>query len=90
MAYEQIIGRHSYIFDVDYGEEAEAARIIVRSDTAGTEGLFLVDADGEIEQGADIDGFGPNPLTDDSHWPEPPKEAVADAQRIAAHKDPND
>lgn len=90
MAYEQIIGEHSYIFAVDYGEEAEVARIIVRSDAAGTEGLFLVDAEGAFEPGEDIDGFGPNPLTDDGIWPDPPDEAIADAQRIAANKDPDD
>jgi hypothetical protein len=90
MAIEKIIGHHSYIFDVDYGEEAEVARIIVRSDAAGTEGLFLVNAEGEIEPGDDIDGFGPNPLTDDGLWPDPPEEAIADAQRIAANKDPDD
>jgi hypothetical protein len=90
MAYETIIGEHSYVFDVDYGEEAEVARIIVRSDAAGAEGLFLVDADGALEPGDDIDGFGPNPLTDDGLWPDPPAEIVADAQRIAAHKNPGD
>jgi hypothetical protein len=40
---------HTYLYQVAYGEELAVARIIVRSDTAGTEGLFLVKQDGSLE-----------------------------------------
>ena len=33
---------HTYIYDVNYGEDFLVSRIIVRSDVPGPEGLFLV------------------------------------------------
>jgi hypothetical protein len=86
MAYEQIIGEHTYVFDVDYGEEHECARIIVRSAEGGPEGLFLVDAEGAAEPADDIEGFGPNPAVADGLWPLPPDELIEDARRIAEVK----
>ena len=86
MAYESEIRGHSYVFDVDYGEELEAARIIVRSAEGGPEGLFLVLPDGTIEPAEDLPGFGPNPAEDDGLWPLPPAELIEDARRIADAK----
>jgi hypothetical protein len=86
MAYEQLIGEHTYVFDVDYGEEHECARIIVRSAEGGPEGLFLVDAEGAAEPADDIEGFGPNPAAADGLWPLPPDELIEDARRIAVVK----
>jgi hypothetical protein len=77
---------HSYIYQVDYGEESAVARIIVRSDAVGAEGLFLVKQDGSIEPADDKPGFGTNPLRPDGLWPMPPREAVADARVIAQAK----
>jgi hypothetical protein len=71
---------------VDYGEELAVARIIVCSDTAGTEGLFLVKQDGSLEPGDDLPGFGANVLRPDGIWPGPPREAVRDARDIARQK----
>jgi hypothetical protein len=90
MAYERVIHGHTYVFDVDYGEELEAARIIVRSADGGPEGLFLVQRDGSLEPADDLPGFGANPVTEDGLWPEPPDEAIADARRIAEQKYPED
>lgn len=90
MAYQYKIAGHLYIFDVDYGEEAEVARIIVRSAKGGTEGLFLVDRTGDVESADDLPGFGPNPAAADGIWPHPPRELVRDAQRIALQKMPKD
>ena len=36
----------AYLYEVGYGEESAVARIIVRADAAGTEGLFLIKQDG--------------------------------------------
>lgn len=77
---------HTYLYQVDYGEEAAVARIIVRSDAAGTEGLFLVKQDGSLEPADDRPGFGSNPLRRDGLWPEPPREAIADGRVIARQK----
>lgn len=63
---------HTYLYQVDYGEEAAVARIIVRCDTAGTEGLFLVKQDGSLEPADDRSGFGANTLRHDGIWPAPP------------------
>ena len=90
MVYERNMNGHSYVFDVDYGEEAEVARVIVRSDAAGREGLFLVDREGAIEAAEDLPGFGPNPLAADGLWPRPPQEAIADARLIVEHKAADD
>lgn len=88
MAFETRIAGHTYVFDVDYGEESEVARIIVRSAEGGPEGLWLVDRDGELEPAEDLAGFGPNPAADDGLWPLPPQECIRDAQRIAEQKHP--
>jgi hypothetical protein len=77
---------HSYIYQVDYGEESAVARIIVRSDAATSEGLFLVKQDGSIEPADDKPGFGVNSLRPDGLWPTPPHEAIADARVIAQAK----
>ncbi len=86
MAYACTIRGHVYVFDVDYGEEAKVARIIVRSAEGGPEGLYLVDCEGELESADDLPGFGANPATRDGLWPRPPQEVVRDAQRIALAK----
>ena len=57
---------HTYLYQVDYGEENAVARIIVRADAAGTEGLFLVKPDGSLEPADDRDGFGANALRHDT------------------------
>ncbi len=90
MAIETNIAGHVYVFDVDYGEESEVARIIVRSAEGGPEGLWLVDRDGEIEPADDLPGFGANPAAEDGLWPRPPQECIADAQRIAEQKHPRE
>ncbi|MGB5831239.1 MAG: hypothetical protein WBG92_04520 [Thiohalocapsa sp.] len=77
---------HTYLYQVDYGEEAYVARIIVRADSAGTEGLFLVKQDGSLEPADDRDGFGANGLRTDGLWPKPPREAISDARVIAQQK----
>jgi hypothetical protein len=77
---------HSYLYQVDYGEEASVARIVVRSDSVTTEGLFLVKQDGSLEPADDRDGFGVNPLRHDGLWPSPPREALRDAVVIAQQK----
>lgn len=77
---------HTYLYQVDYGEEAAVARIIVRCDAAGTEGLFLVKQDGSLEPADDRPGFGSNALRKDGLWPAPPAEAVRDARVIAQQK----
>ena len=77
---------HIYTYQVDYGEEARVARIIVRSDAPNAEGLFLVKQDGSLEPADDKPGFGTNRLRADGLWPEPPREAVADAREIAYNK----
>jgi hypothetical protein len=77
---------HVYLYAVDYGEEASVARIVVRSDAAGTEGLFLVKQDGSLEPADDRPGFGANVLSHDGIWPRPPREAIADARAIAQQK----
>jgi hypothetical protein len=77
---------HTYLYQVDYGEETSVARIIVRSDAAGTEGLFLVKQDGSLEPADDRSGFGSNTLRHDGLWPTPPREAVRDAVVIARQK----
>lgn len=79
-------GGHTYLYQVGYGEETAVARIIVRSDAAGTEGLFLVKQDGSLEPADDHPGFGPNTLRHDGLWPKPPREAIADARAIARQK----
>jgi hypothetical protein len=88
MAIECTIDGHEYVFDVDYGEEALVARIVVRSAEGGPEGLWLVDREGELEAAEDMPGFGPNPASGDGTWPEPPRELVRDARRIARAKNP--
>jgi hypothetical protein len=77
---------HSYLYQVDYGEDACVALIVVRSDSVSTEGLFLVKQDGSIEPADDRAGFGVNPLRKDGLWPSPPREAVRDAVMIARQK----
>jgi len=77
---------HTYLYQVDYGEESAVARIIVRSDAASTEGLFLVKQDGSLEPADDCPGFGANCLSHDGLWPTPPREAIADARAIARQK----
>lgn len=77
---------HAYLYQVDYGEEASVARIIVRSDAASTEGLFLVKQDGSLEPADDRPGFGSNALRHDGIWPSPPREAIRDAVVIARQK----
>jgi hypothetical protein len=77
---------HTYLYQVDYGEESAVARIIVRADAAGTEGLFLVKQDGSLEPADDRDGFGANTLRHDGLWPKPPREAIRDARVIAQQK----
>ncbi|NEV64064.1 hypothetical protein [Thiorhodococcus minor] len=62
------------------------ARIIVRSDSAGAGGLFLVKPDGSLEPADDRPGFGVNPLRKDGIWPRPPMEAISDARTIAEQK----
>ena len=77
---------HTYIYDVNYGEDFLVSRIIVRSDVPGPEGLFLVKQDGSIEPAEDLDRFGPNAASSDGFWPNPPREAVRDAAEIARAK----
>ncbi|ESQ15500.1 MAG: hypothetical protein N838_32040 [Thiohalocapsa sp. PB-PSB1] len=86
MAYQLRKRGHTYLYQVDYGEEAAVARIIVRSDTPGPEGLFLVKQDGSLEPADDLPGFGINRLAHDGLWPRPPREAIADARVIAEQK----
>jgi len=86
MAFQTNIAGHVYVFDVDYGEESEVARVIVRSAEGGPEGLWLVDRDGGLEAAEDVSGFGPNPAVQDGLWPVPPEECICDAQRIAEQK----
>lgn len=77
---------HTYVYDVDYGEELSVARIVVRGDVQGDEGLFLVKQDGSIEPGDDLPGFGVNAASADGIWPNPPREAIRDAADIACAK----
>lgn len=77
---------HAYLYQVDYGEEACVARIIVRTDAVTTEGLFLVKQDGSVEPADDRSTFGINPLRKDGLWPSPPYEAVRDGVMIARQK----
>jgi len=77
---------HTYLYQVGYGEESAVARIIVRADAAGNEGLFLVKQDGSVEPADDRDGFGANALRHDGLWPNPPREAIRDARAIAQQK----
>ena len=86
MAYTLRHKGHTYVYQVDYGEESAVARIIVRSDAATEEGLFLVKQDGSIEPADDRPGFGVNALRVDGLWPQPPGEAIADARVIAQQK----
>ena len=86
MAYECVIDGHTYVFEADYGEELETARIIVRSAAGGPEGLFFVQRDGALEAADDLPGFGPNPVAADGVWPLPPAQAIEDAQRMAEQK----
>lgn len=86
MAYQTKHGGHLYLYDVDYGEETAVARVVVRGDVAGPEGLFLVKQDGALEPADDRPGFGPNRSRRDGLWPPPPREAVADARAIAQNK----
>lgn len=86
MAYKLEEGEHTYLYEVDYGEELQAARIVVSCDAATGEGLFLVKASGQLEAADDLPGFSANPLHPDGIWPEPPAEAIADAKRIAEVK----
>jgi hypothetical protein len=79
-------GGHTYLYQVGFGEELAVARVIVRCDAGGTEGLFLVKQDGSIEPADDRQGFGTNPLRKDGAWPTPPREAVRDAREIAQQK----
>jgi hypothetical protein len=84
--YTRHVRGHLYLYQVDYGEEASVSRIIVRSDAAGTEGLYLVKQDGSLEPADDRPGFGINPLRKDGLWPLPPGEAVRDGRVIACQK----
>ena len=84
--YQKRTGGHTYLYQVDYGEESAVARIIVRSDSVGTEGLFLVKQDGSLECADDKPGFGSNALRRDGLWPTPPSEAIRDARQIAQMK----
>jgi hypothetical protein len=77
---------HTYVYQVDYGEDAAVALIVVRSDAKNAEGLFLVKQDGSVEPAHDRPGFGTNRLSHDGLWPAPPREAVADARVIAQQK----
>ena len=86
MAIEIDIHGQSYVFDVDYGEEPDCARIIVRCGAGGPEGLYFVFADGSLEPAKGRGGFGPNPAHPEGIWPRPPAELIADAQRIARRK----
>jgi hypothetical protein len=86
MVYQLRKRGHVYLYQVGYGEEASVARIIVRSDAGGTEGLFLVKQDGSLENADDRPGFGANGLSHDGLWPTPPREAIRDARAIAQQK----
>lgn len=86
MAYTLRHKGHTYIYQVDYGEESAVARVIVRSDAKNEEGLFLVKQDGSLEPADDKPGFGVNALRRDGLWPRPPSEAIADARVIAQQK----
>jgi len=77
---------HTYLYQVDYGEESATARIIVRADAPIPEGLFLVKQDGSLEPAGDRAGFGANSLRHDGLWPMPPREAIRDARTIAQQK----
>jgi hypothetical protein len=77
---------HTYVYQVDYGEDAAVALIVVRSDAKNAEGLFLVKQDGSVEPAHDRPGFGTNRLSHDGLWPAPPREAIADARVIAQQK----
>jgi len=79
-------GSPSRNYDLDYGEEVQPARIIVRSADGGTEGLFLVDQEGACEPAEDLDGFGINPARDDGIWSDPPAQMIEEAAGIARVK----
>ena len=79
-------GHHTYVFEVDYGEEMLAARITVNCTGGQGEGLFLVKSGGQVEYADDLPGFSTNPVRADGIWPYPPADAVSDAQRIARAK----
>ncbi len=90
MAIETDLSGQSYVFEVDYGEEPDCARIIVRCGAGGPEGLFFVFADGSVEPAKGRGGFGPNPVHPEGRWPRPPAELIADARRIARRKTEDD
>lgn len=90
MAIESDIRGQSYVFEVDYGEEPDCARIIVRCGAGGPEGLYFVYADGSMEPARGRGGFGPNPAHPEGVWPRPPAELIADARRIARRKTADD
>jgi hypothetical protein len=90
MAIERDIRGQSYVFEVDYGEELDCARIIVRCSAGGPEGLYFVYADGSMEPAKGRGGFGPNPAHSEGIWPQPPAELIADARRIAQRKTTED
>jgi hypothetical protein len=62
------------------------ARIAVRSDAAGTEGLRLVKQNGSLEPADDRPGFGVNSLSRDGIRPAPSREAIHDARMAARQK----
>jgi hypothetical protein len=86
MGYVVNEGHHTYVFEVDYGEEMLAARITVFCTEAAGEGLFLVKSSGRVECADDLPGFSTNPLRVDGLWPYPPADAISDARRIAQAK----
>ena len=86
MAIERDIDGVGYVFETDYGEDVQVARIVVRCSAGGAAGLFLVQADGSLESAEDLEGFGPNPAALDGVWPEPPEELIEDARRMAERK----
>jgi hypothetical protein len=76
---------HSSLYQVDYGEDACVALIVVRSVYVSTERLFLVKQSDSIESADGRVGFGVNPLRKDGLWPSPPREAVRDAVMIVRY-----
>lgn len=72
---------HQYYYEVHNYERA--ALVSVRTDGANAQGAFIVTASGHCEPAGDLPGFRTNPLRVDGMWPEPPREAIADACRVA-------
>lgn len=84
MDYEREVDGHLYLYDVEAdGEDPGVAIITIRSDDANAMGAWLVKSGGGLEAVDDREGFAINPLSTDGLWPEPPMEAIEEAQGMA-------